>query len=79
MPKIRKDVEMIWDDDAEARFESATECSICTKPLNREEEVLARDHCHFTGFYNYFIYFLTKMITKTFYIYIYFIIICLYI
>ena len=63
MPKIRKDVEIVCNDDAKARFESVTECSICTKTLNREEEVLARNHCHFTGFYNYFIYFLTKIIT----------------
>jgi hypothetical protein len=67
MPKIEKDVEMIWNDETEAIFEAATHCSICTKPLNRDEEVLARDHCHFTG---YFIN-LTKINTKkTFHIYI---------
>ena len=49
MPVIERNEEMIWDDVAQASFDAATECFICRKPLDRENEVISRDHCHFTG------------------------------
>ena len=49
MPLIERDVEMVWDEAAMAQFEADTDCFICSKPLDRENELLARDHCHFTG------------------------------
>ena len=49
MPLIEKDVDMIWDDDAKKQFQEATECHICKKGINRETDVVVRDHCHFTG------------------------------
>ena len=49
MPVIEKDVEMIWDEEAQQQFDAATECYICNKALDRDAETPARDHCHFTG------------------------------
>ena len=49
MPLIERDVEMIYDDEAERSFAEATDCFICCKPLDREHNVISRDHCHFTG------------------------------
>ena len=47
MPLIERDVEMIYDDEAERSFAEATNCFICCKPLDREHNVISRDH--FTG------------------------------
>ena len=49
MPTIENDVEMIWDEEAKRCYDEATDCFICSKPLDRENETPARDHCHFTG------------------------------
>ena len=49
MPLIERDVDMIWDDDAERRFNEATDCYICNKPLNRDQNIIVRDHDHFHG------------------------------
>ena len=49
MPLIEKDADMIWNDEAKEKFESATHCHICKKKLNRLVEPIVRDHCHFTG------------------------------
>ena len=49
MPMIENDVDMIWNDDAQRRYDAATDCFIDRKPLDRENETPARDHCHFTG------------------------------
>ena len=40
------DVEMIWDDDAKEKFESATYCHVFKKTVGGDK---VRDHCHFTG------------------------------
>ena len=45
-PLIEADIEMIFDDEAKSRFDAATQCYICSKPLNDDT---VRDHCHFTG------------------------------
>ena len=37
---------MIWDDEAKEKFESATHCHVCTKPIGDDK---VREHCHFTG------------------------------
>ena len=42
-----KDVDMIWNDEAEEKFKSATHCHVCKKPVVAGDKV--RDHCHFTG------------------------------
>ena len=49
MPLIEKDVEMVWDNDAQQKFSAATHCHICSKELNRNSQTIVRDHCHFTG------------------------------
>ena len=49
MPLIKRDVDIIWDQDARRRYENATDCYICKKPLNREQNTICADHCHFTG------------------------------
>ena len=49
MPLIGKDVDMIWNDEAKEKCESATPCHVCKKELNRLAEPNVRDHCHFTG------------------------------
>ena len=49
MPLIEKDVDMVWNDEAKEKFESATHCHICKEKLNRLVEPNVRDHCHFTG------------------------------
>ena len=49
IPIIEKDVDMIWDDEAKERFQSATHCHICEKELDRSNAVIVHDHCHFTG------------------------------
>ena len=49
MPLIDNDVEMIWDEEAQRKYASDTECFICSKSLDRESETPARDHNHFTG------------------------------
>ena len=46
---IEIDVDMIWNDEANEKFESATQCYVCGKELNRLVEPIVRDHCHFTG------------------------------
>ena len=46
MPLIEKDVDMIWNDEAKEKFESATHCHVCKKPLGVDK---VKDHCHFTG------------------------------
>ena len=46
IPLIEKDVDMIWDDEAEEKFKSATHCHVCKKPVRGDK---VRDHCHFTG------------------------------
>ena len=49
MPIIEREEEMIYDDAAAREFESATDCCICREPLDRENNTVVRDHCHFTG------------------------------
>ena len=49
MPLIERDVDMIRDEDARQGFDDATDCYICTKPLDREQNTICADHCHFTG------------------------------
>ena len=49
MPLIERDVDMVFDDEAQERFNNTTDCFICNKPLNRNENVISRDHNHFTG------------------------------
>lgn len=49
MPIIQRDVDMIWDQDAQQKFDDATDCYICNKPLNRGQNIISADHCHFTG------------------------------
>ena len=51
MPVIERDVEMIWDDDANQRFNEATDCYICNKPLDRDQNIISRDHCHYSGYF----------------------------
>ena len=46
IPLIEKDVDMIWDDEAEEKFKSATHCHVCKEPVGGDE---VRDHCQFTG------------------------------
>ena len=46
MPLIEKDVDMIWNDEAKEKVESATHCQ---KKLTRFVEPIVRDDCHFTG------------------------------
>ena len=41
--------DMIWNDEAKEKFESATHCHVCKKELNRLVEPIVRDHSHFTG------------------------------
>ena len=48
MPIIRENVEMVWDEDAQEKFNTATHCSICQKEF-KEGDKMVRDHCHFTG------------------------------
>ena len=55
MPLIEKDVEMVWDNDAQQKFSAATHCHICSKELNRNSQTIVKDHCHFTGKFNFFI------------------------
>ena len=49
MPLIERDVDMIWDTDAERRFNEATDCFICNEPLDRDKNIIVRDHEHFQG------------------------------
>ena len=49
MPRIEKDNDMIWNDEAKKKFESATHRHVRRKKLNRLVEPIVRDHCHFTG------------------------------
>ena len=49
MPIIERDVEMIYSEEARHEFEAATTCCICHKALNRDKEIVVRDHCHSTG------------------------------
>ena len=48
-PIIERNVDMIWNDDAQQLFDQAVVCHICNKPLNRDENVIVRDHDHFQG------------------------------
>ena len=48
MPVIKSDLEMIWDDDAEQKFNEATDCYICNKPLDHDQNIISREHCHFS-------------------------------
>ena len=43
---IEKDVDMIWDDEAEEKFKPATHCHACKKPVGGDN---VRDHCDFNG------------------------------
>ena len=45
-PFIETDVEMVFDKEAEEKYDAATDCYICEKALNEDR---VRDHCHFTG------------------------------
>ena len=45
MPLIEKDVDMIWNEEAKEKFESAMHFHVCKKPLGDK----VQDHCHFTG------------------------------
>ena len=47
MPFNEKDVDMIWNDEAKEKFESATHCHVCGKELNRLVEPLVQYHYHF--------------------------------
>ena len=47
MPLIKQDVDMIWYDDATRRFNEATDCYICNKPLDRDQNIIFQDHDHF--------------------------------
>ena len=49
MPLIKRDVDMIWDDDAKRRFNEATDCYICNKPLDCDRNIIVGDHEHFQG------------------------------
>ena len=49
MPIIENNVKMIWDDAAKEKFISETHCHICEKELDRYNDIITRDHCHFTG------------------------------
>ena len=51
MPLIERDVDMIWDADAERRFNEATDCFICNEPLDRDKNIIVRDHEHFQGYF----------------------------
>ena len=48
IPLIEQDVNMIWNDEAKEKFESATHCHIYEKEFDRVEDVVVRDHDHFT-------------------------------
>ena len=49
IPRIEQDVNMIWNDEAKEKFESTTHCHICEKEFDGVEDVIDRDHDHFTG------------------------------
>ena len=49
MPLIERNVDMVFDDEAQERFDNATDCYICNKPLNSNKNVISQDHNHFTG------------------------------
>ena len=49
MPVIEREEPMIFDEKAKREFETATDCCICKKPLDRENNVIVRDHSHFDG------------------------------
>ena len=49
MSLIERDVDVICDDDPERRFNEATDCYICNKPLNLDQNIIVRDHDHFEG------------------------------
>ena len=43
-------VEMIFDSVDRQRYESATRCHICEKPITPDgDEITVRDHCNFSG------------------------------
>ena len=48
IPIIEKDVNMIWNNEAIERFQSAIHCHLCEKELDQSNDVIVRDHCHFT-------------------------------
>ena len=49
MHLIERDVDMIWKDTVEQRFNEATDCYICNKPLYRDQNIIVRDHNYFHG------------------------------
>ena len=49
MPIIERNVEMMYSEEDQYQFEGATICCICQKELNRDTQIVVRDHCHFTG------------------------------
>ena len=49
MPLIERDVDMVFDHEAQERFNSATGCYIYNKPLNSDKNIISQDHIHFTG------------------------------
>ena len=46
VPLIEKDVDMIWDDEAKEKFESAAHCHVCKQTVGGHK---VGNHCHFTG------------------------------
>ena len=50
-PRINNISTMIYNDDAEQRFNKAEKCWICENPLHRGEEIIVRHHNHATGEY----------------------------
>ena len=49
MPLIEPNVDMILNADAERRFNEATDCYHCNKPLDRDKNIIVRDHKYFQG------------------------------
>ena len=48
MPVIENEVPMIFDNVARQKYEAATYCHICEKPLDPEGTTVS-NHCHFTS------------------------------
>ena len=46
---VKKDVDMIWNDEAKEKFESGTHCHPYGKEMNRLVEPIVQTRCHFTG------------------------------
>ena len=50
-PLVEHDFDMVFDDEAQERFDNAKDYYICNKPLNRNENIISQDHNHFTGYF----------------------------